>query len=318
MSNFYLHGLQCLLAKASTTPVAANALAVWDLGFSYANDVLDRLNKAKRSFGAPEHATARRFGRITFKTPIRVSGVPSTSTTEKEKVLWEAAGFTVSAANPTVISLANDPNGTGLDANFKVYHNGLMRNLTGCRCSKLGIEANAGQLAWYNWEFIGILTDDGSAEAIPADIEDYFPTTKHQPCIGAKFDIAGVTYTGRKYSLNIELETIPTVKHTDTTHGGIGEMAIVNRNFSGQIQIEQPLIATKDFYSDILVNNPTPVALEVWCGVGTDLISKLYAPKAQWKEIQEQNESGIKDLILPFSLRETAGEIDDQFKITLA
>lgn len=316
----YVTKKQALLAKASTVPGASNAIEAYDLDFKFATSILARDNATKRSFGSMPHAIAMRYGVVTFKTPLRVSGSPSGGTQELEKPLWEACGFTMAnAASDTTIVCAADMNGSSLDAYLKFYHDGLMRALTSCRGRINRISAPVGELGWIEWEFWGILTDDGSAEAIPADIEDYFPTTKHQPVHGATYTIGGSTYTVRRTEIKLASELVITKKHTDTSHGGIGTPTLVDRpedGWAGEVQIEEPAIGTKDFYADVLINNPAIAQMIIYIGSGADLVTQLTI-NMQWDSIKNQSEQKIQDLVLPFRLRETAGNINNQFSAIL-
>jgi hypothetical protein len=179
----------------------------------------------------------------------------------------------------------------------------------------------SGELGYYEWEFQGVLTDSGSAETIPADIEDYFSTNCHHPVVGASFDLGAFDVAagaiGRGFSFDAGNQVVISTDHSQVARGGVGSFYIVQRDVSGEVTIEHPDPSTKDFYADVLVDCPTQETLVFDIGSGTDEVT-TFTFKAQWANASRQDNNGITDLVLPWNANESAGNIDDQFAIVLS
>lgn len=319
----YLDKLSAVLAIASGSPAAANAIEAYDLAIDCLNEKLERQNAAKRSLGGMPHATATRYLNFKFKTPLRVTGVPSTDTAEVCKCLYQACGLTETEnsgdGSETYITIANNPN--SVRVNITVYKDGV-KYVGQNGLGTLKIIAPVGQLGWIEWEFM-LQKSSISSEAIPSNIEDYFPdpaTYPHQPVCGAEYAIGAwndsAGSVGRAFEFTLGNVLKPTKDHADTTNGGVGPIYITDRKPVGKFTIEEPAIGTKDFYSDVYVNNPSLITGQVNVGSGADKVVQIYV-KAQLDKIDPVNNEGIKDLDLPFSCSESAGNIDDQFYIHL-
>jgi len=330
MAVAYLSGPQALLAIRSATgsPVAANAIYAVDAVWTYDVKVLEVLNVTKRSLGPSKHAIGMRRAGLSFKVPIRVTGVPSTSVAEVEKVLIEACGFseTLGVAVYGTSTLwrigdglaVTDPNAYPCDIWFNV--DGVLRKLADA-VGSVRFVLPAGELPWMEFDFKGTLESAGAATAIPADIEDSFPTNAHQPCAGATYDIGSYDTTAtpvRRTVIDMAAEIEYHASHTDVTNGGTGPAYIVDWKPTIEIQLEEPAIGTKDFYADVLVNNPTALTgagdVEIYVGAGDDLVT-IFRASALYKGIKPENNSGVSDIVLTGSLIASTGNIDDQLKI---
>lgn len=319
-----LSGIQTLLIKQNAEPTAAatEAIEAYEVAFSIQSSLLERAGVAKRSFGNMDHATAVRFGTLSFRTPVRVSGVPSGPTLEKEEALFEAVGMDMATSgSDTAITLLNDPNATANNVHIKFYIDGILHYLEGCR-GNLNITAPVGELGWYEWEFTGKLNSSVGAVtgAMPANGEDNFTTNNHQPVHGAEFSIGSFNCAGgnvgRSFSFNLQNEVVVDRDHCDTTHGGYGEVLITNRNPQGQLVVREPELGTHDFYSEVVENNPDFLTTTVYVGSGADLVTQIVC-KGQLANLSRVDNQGVADLQMDFMSSESAGNIDDQLVITL-
>jgi hypothetical protein len=102
-------------------------------------------------------------------------------------------------------------------------------------------------------------------------------------------------FAGKCYDMQIDVN--PETVHRDLI--GVEDVVITNRKPAGRIVIEEPTVATKDFWT--IVKNGTVGALTITHGIVAGYKVKIDAPSVQLKNPRRENRDGV--VAIGFDLR---------------
>lgn len=98
---------------------------------------------------------------------------------------------------------------------------------------------------------------------------------------------------------------------------GITDFRITGRDPKGMLKIYHPALADRDFYSEVLQNNPALILLQRKIGVATVNTQVIVKARAQFDNMQPDFSQKLAYQSLPFGLYETDGNINDQLSLIL-
>lgn len=216
--------------------------------------------------------------------------------------LLRAAGFaeTINAAVSVVYSLisASIPSLT-----HYVHKDGVLHKLLGSRASKLGFKISPRGLPYFQFEFQGLY--GGISDAA-------FPT---QTLTGWKVPIAVNnantsafalhSYSGKCYDLQIDLN--PQTVHRNVV--GSEDILITDRKPAGRIEIEEPTVAAKDFWT--IARAPTLNPITILHGTVAGYKVQINAPLVQLLNPERGDRDGVCTLQMGMKLKPTAAGNDE-------
>ncbi|MDX2074703.1 MAG: phage tail tube protein [Alphaproteobacteria bacterium] len=190
-----------------------------------------------------------------------------------------------------------------------IYFNndGVNHKMTGCRGTvSLGINAN--QIPVYKFHFMGIYNAPTDT-ALPSPTYTGFKT----PQVANNANTTAFTlhsYSGVLQSLDFSLNNQCEFR---SLIGGTESILITDRKPSGEIMIEAPALATKDFFA--ISQADTLGALSITHGSVSGYKVKLDCASVDVGDISYEDSQGITMLRIPFQPIPTSG--NDDFKITI-
>lgn len=299
-----------ILAKAeatygtSSTPAGTDAVLVKNLELTpLAGDVVSR-DLIRPYLGNNDQLIARTFVEIKFDVELAGSGTAGTA--PRYGNLLKSAGCSETVVATTSVTYA--PVSSSFSSSTIIYNcDGLNHLLTGCR-GTFSISAEVGGIPTISFSFTGIYN-------APTDVSPVATTYSNQatPLVfrqGNTSAFSLFSYSGLLQSFQFDLAN-DTV-YRQLVGSATGEVLITDRKPAGNVMIEAPTIATKDFFAIALGTATGNLTFQHGTTAGnrvtftspqTDLTSPAYA-----------DQDGVKMLSLGYvAVPSTAG--NDEYSL---
>jgi hypothetical protein len=300
--------LKVIGAKIETAEGTAVALAETDFFHAFdieVNPVPEMLEQPYHSTTSDPYAqiTGKKWYELKFKTFRKGSGAAGTA--PPTGPLFQALGMTETPVASTSVTyapsttpLANFFSG-GKSCTIKVYENGILHVLAGCRGTMRTI-FEAGKPAIDEWTFWGLYTAVTDAE---------FPT--NTPNTTAVAVVKSSTLTLQAYAAiaaKLEVDFANTVTPMDDTASAnsIKGFMITDRKPVGSCDPQSVLVQTHDFYGKMMSGDVASSAIVVGATAGN--ICTQTMPKTQYGPITKGNRGGIMAFNTPLIFSRNAGD----------
>lgn len=174
---------------------------------------------------------------------------------------------------------------------FYVNISGVEHKLTGARGS---VEFNIvpKEIPVMRFTFTGIYNDPADVAVPVVDFTDFVAPRVANTQNTPDFEIFG--YAGCLSSFNLNMNN----EITYITRIGCESVEMIDRKPSGTMQVEAPLLATHDFFSD--AKNNTTGSMFIVHGIDNGEIVKISAPRVTIGNPTYQDNQGTQELSLPF------------------
>lgn len=310
-----MKNLNVLLAKMEVTygtdPVptnVANVIVVQNLQFNPLEMDTDDYNPVMPNFSKGEKIVGATWCSMSCDVLLCGGGAPA-GTVPNWGVLARACGMaqTINAGSNVTYSLVS----TGEESiTIYAYNDGILQKFTGVRGNvNLGFTARKAPVA--SFSFIGLnvpMTD----VAMPVPTMPTIPRPLAVNQANTVVSLGG--YSARLESFNIDLGN--DVQYRNRTNRQ--DVVIADRNASGKVNVEMPLVAEKDFLgASGLCTLATASALSIVQGAAAGNILTLSVPKAQLLKPKPKFDRGTLMLECDLHLaRNTAGNDELSLVVT--
>ena len=263
-------------------------------------------------------AVTNKLARITFRTEIMGSGTAGTE--PKWSRFIKACGFkttTVASVsntyNPVVPStLAYD--GTGATGNtalsIEVHEDGLVRSARDCR-GTFRITAEAGSLAYIDWEFMGIYNGEADAAypVLSTGFDNQTPPI-FESALAAWHGVAASVILFRTW--NFELGNVLSPRFDANTASGLRSIFINDRKSTSTVDPETPLLAdwTTGSVGRLIAGTTGAFAVTVGGTAGNRLAFSSPSALAQVTDVSEGDRDSIRADTLTFAFNAPMNESD--------
>lgn len=251
-----------------------------------------------------EQLNANTHAEIEFE--VEVAGSGALGTAPAYGPLLRACGLSETITASTKVEYAP------ISASFEsvtIYFNndGVNHKMTGCRGTvSIGLSAN--QIPVYKFRFLGIYNAPADV-ALPTPTYTGFKTplvaNNTNTTAFSLFSYSGVLQS-LDFSLNNQCEFRSLI-------GGSESILITDRKPSGELSIEAPALATKDFFA--ISQAGTLGALSITHGTVDGYKVKLDCAQVDIGDVAYEDSQGITMLRIPFQPIPSSG--NDDFKITI-
>jgi len=249
----------------------------------------------------------RRHASITFKTALMGSGTVDTAP-QGWGSLIQAAGWaeTVDAG----VSVSYDPATTALKSvTVKAWLDGISVRLRGCRVQTCAIELLSGQPVMMNWTLVGLWDPETDADAVKDEanvVPDALTAIIPKAFRAALLTVDTYAAIVERMSLSIN-NTLAIVPEANTA-GSIVRVDITGRSVSGEMDIEAPTKATKNFWDMLVLKSR--VALEVFVGSresgsGTGTLTTMTDSTKNWPADRWNSAKMVDSADAVFSITDT-------------
>lgn len=254
------------------------------------HDLVEREVELGSHFGHREEIPVRSGIAIAFACEMVGSGTLGTAAQWGKMLKCLGFSETINAG----VSVVYAPVSSGISSASNYWHKdtSLAKGL-GLRGTKLGLKVSPGGIPYLQLGFRGLY--GGVTDAA-------FPTqtlTAWKAPIGVNNANTGAFalhgFAGKCYDMQIDLN--PETVHRNLI--GVEDVVITNRKPTGRIVIEEPTVATKDFWT--IVKNGTVGALTITQGIVAGYKVKVDAPSVQLKNPRRENRDGV--VAIGFDLR---------------
>lgn len=280
---------------------AADAVLCKIRGFQpQQNEMVEREVELGNWFGHLEDLPVGTTMRLAMDVEMVGSGVVDTP--PQWGKLLRAAGFaqTINALTSVVYSpvSASIPSLT-----HYVHKDGVRHKMLGSRASKLGFKVSPRGIPYFQFEFLGLYGGIADA-AFPAQTLSAWmtPIAVTNANTGA-FSLH--SHAGKLYDLQLDLN--PRTVYRNVVGGE--DVRITDRAPAGRIEIEEPPVATKDFWT--IARTPTLNPLTILHGVTAGYKVQIDAPLVQIINPERGDRDGTCTLVAAVKLKPTAAGNDE-------
>lgn len=227
--------------------------------------------------------------RVMCEIDVEMVGSGTLGTAPAWGKLLRAAGFaeTVNAG----VSVVYSPVSVSIPSLTIYYHKDDVRHkLLGCRATKLGLKTTPRGIPYFQFGFMGLYGGVADASFPSLTLTDWkTPIAVNNANTGS---FALHSYAGKLYDMQIDLN--PQTIYRNVV--GDESVQIVDRKPGGRLEIEEPLIATKDFWT--IARTPTLSTLTLTHGTVNGYKVKIDAPNAQVISPERTNRDGVSALAM--------------------
>jgi hypothetical protein len=293
-----------ILAKAegtygtNSTPANTDAVLVKNLDLTpLAGDVVSR-DLLRGYLGNSEQLIAQTYVELKFDVELAGSGTAGTAPRYSNLLLSSGMALT------TVASTSNTyaPVSASFGSSTIVYNtDGLNHVLTGCRGS-FSIKAEVGQIPTLSFTMMGVYNAPTDVSPVAASY-----TAQATPLVfrqGNTSAFSIFSYSGLLQSFDFDMANATVYRQL--VGSSTGEVLITDRKPSGNVQIEAPTIAVKDFFSIAL--GTTTGSLSFLHGTTAGNKVTFTSPQTDITTPAYGEQDGVRMLNLPYvSVPTTAG-----------
>lgn len=213
-------------------------------------------------------------------------------------------GETVNAA----VSVQYDPVSAGIpSASIYVHKDGVRHKVLGTRGTKLGLKVTPRGIPYFQLGFMGLYGGVADATFPTQTLTSWKTPIAVNNANTGSFTLHG--YAGKLYDMQIDVA--PETIYRNLV--GQEDVPIVDRAPAGRIVIEEPTVATKDFWS--VARTPTLAALTITHGVTGGFKVKIDAPNVQLLNPEREDRNGVSALAMGLRLKPGATG-NDELRIT--
>ncbi|MDW5417745.1 phage tail tube protein [Iodobacter sp. CM08] len=295
-----------LVAKTETgygvdpVPTGAQAIQCSDLSITpLENDAVDRV-LVRPYFGGADKLLSG--ARVKIEATVELTGSGAAGTAPNFDALLRACGM--AAVTTASVSVAYNPISAGFES-ATIYYNqdGLLHKATGCR-GTWTLGASAKGIPTLKFSLTGIYNPVVDAAALAPT----FSAVQIPLLIGAPTTATLHGFSGRLQSLNINLGA--NIAYRELV--GYKGVEITDRDVEGDITIEMPTIATKDWFSAAL--NVSTGALAVQHGTVAGNIVQIDGARVSVNSPSYEDSDGFVMLKMGLALTPVTG--NDEVKLT--
>jgi hypothetical protein len=264
------------------------------------NEMVERQVELGNWFGHLEDLPVATVMRLGIDVEMVGSGVVDTP--PQWGKLLRAAGFaeTINVATSVVYSLISSsiPSLT-----HYVHKDGVRHKMLGSRASRLGLGINPRGIPYFSFEFLGLYGGIADA-AFPSQTLTAWktPVAVNNANTSA---FALHSYAGKMYGLQVDLN--PRTVYRNVVGGE--DVKITDRKPAGRIEIEEPTVTAKDFWT--IARAPTLNPLTILHGTVAGYKVQIDAPLAQIINPTRGDRDGTCTLIAGLKLKPTASGNDE-------
>ena len=281
----------------------ADALLPSAVDISFPTQNFDRpVVTADLSKYAPIHG--RKYAQISFSTEIKGSGVAGTAPDWGR--FLECCGFGETIVASTSVTYA--PISASIPSlTLHVYKDGKLFVVTGAR-GNAKFRFPVGEPAMIDFVFTGHPVDDQDS-AVPTPTLD---STAPLSVKGTSFTIN--SFAGVIAALELDMANEVVIPDSVVDASGYGEVTIVDRNPSGNINPEATLVADHDYWSEW--EDDTQMALSIALTGSAGNISTFTAPKLVYRELKVSEREKIMIYDATFSAARNSGNDEASLAMT--
>ncbi len=306
-----------LLAKIEATygtdaaPAGADAVLVSELNLSPLEAQTVQRNNIRPYLGRDLEIHVGEHVKVDFQVEVAGSGTSGASITAPAwGKLMRGCGFaeTVDTATAGSEHVRYEPVSSGFES-LTLYFNldGQLHKITGAR-GTVKVNLGVNQIPHFQFEFTGLYNGPTATPAVTPNFSAFQTPEPAGPGKTSGFSFQG--YAGIPISVEIDLANDVVYHQTLTTQ----EVLITDRKTSGQLTIEAPSVATKDFWADTLANTAGAFAIQQGQTAGNIVLFE--APRVQALQPKYGEADGIATLEMGLAFVPTdAG--DDELTIRL-
>ncbi|NQD37476.1 hypothetical protein HPT27_10595 [Permianibacter sp. IMCC34836] len=228
---------------------------------------------------------------LTFQVEIQGAGAAGTAPGYGAILKGCAHSETISAGVDVQYTPVNTNEGS---TTFYVYHDGILHKITGARGSVKYTFA-VGGIPVMEFTFIG-LYNAPIAQANPTGTFTAFKAPKVVSNALGTFSLGGFAAKLETFELDVAVER--------TYHELIGAKSIevTDRKPAGTLTIEEPTLATKDYWAEVLAENELAVSMQHGNVAGS--IVSITAQKLQLGKPSRTEKNGVSMLQIPFTVND--------------
>jgi len=272
------------------TPDATNdSVMVQDIGWSFAGArMLDR-SAVKSTLGQLKPVYAGTLMEVSFKCELKGSGAAGTA--PETGPLLRACGCGQTIVGATSVTYAGVSTAHEY-VTIYVYEDGSMYELNGCQ-GDVEISYEAGGIPMLSFTMTGHLTGPTDVSLVTFAFDSTVPA----PFIGATF-VTG-SYASVIESLNFGLGNKLVTPADPNQSDGYGQIAIVDREYTGSFDPQATLVASDDPINDWKTGTSKAIGTGV-IGSTAGNRTALTIPTAFYTEVGPGDRDGIRTLDLSF------------------
>jgi len=285
-----------ILVKLETTPgtdptptAADDSVMVEDIGWSFAGARMVDRSAVKSTLGQLKPVFAGTLMEMTFKCELKGSGTAGTA--PEVGALLQACGCGETIVASTSVTYAGVSTGHKY-VTIYYYEDGSIYEMNGCQ-GDMEITYEAGGIPMLNFTMTGHLVGpiDGSL------VTFVFDSTVPVPFIDASFATGGFASVieNLSFSLGNKIVTPSDPNNAD----GYGQLAIVDREYTGSFDPQATLIATDDPIGDWKGGVSKAIATGALGSTGGN-ISSLSLPTCYYRELGPGDRDGIRTFDIGF------------------
>ncbi|MBL4801955.1 MAG: hypothetical protein JKY45_08675 [Emcibacter sp.] len=286
-----------------SAPVGANAIATRNLSVTALEvDKLER-NLDTGNLGNQGSANVNKRTKHTFE--VELAGAGGAGDVPGYGVLMRACGFSeiITAATDVVYS----PVSSGYESVSEYFDlDGILHSLLGGR-GNVKFNINSGEYPFMNFDMTGLYVPPADGNIVGADFSAFKAPEEVNNTNTITASFFGLSVIMK--SLNVDMANV--IKYRNLV--GQEAVRLSNRKPSGQIVIEAPTLAQKDFFAEAVGN--TTGGLIVTHGSAAGKIIQLEAPKVEIDAPTYSEDEGITMMTIGF--RPLNVTTDDDVKLTI-
>lgn len=304
--------VQAIGIKTESTQGSAVALSATD--FILAHDVtvtpevevIERDNK-RSSLDTVAHVKGQRYFMASFKTELKGSGAAGTAYAPLGAAI-QACGFTETVSGgvsvtyaPTSVAASASYYGPGKSCTIKFYDGQKIFSLAGCQGNMKIVAEKAGSIVILEFEMRGTYTTvaDGS---IPAQT---YLATMPPILASSNIEIHGVT-SAILSSVTIDCGNTVAMREDAKSAAGVKGFVVTRRKPTFQMQLEDELVATHDFYGKLMSASEGQMSMSVGSAAGNTTAMTL--PKMQFNVVKAAEKDGLGKVDITGQFNQTSGD----------
>jgi hypothetical protein len=244
-------------------------------------------------------------GTVTCKLEVRGSGTAGTAPSWGK--FLKACGFKETIVGATSVTYAPDNAATLASLTLGVYRDGLKKLLAGGR-GNWKLSASDGEPGMLELAFQGLYSAVTDVSLlVPSGVQ----TTIPKPFLSAAFQAH--SFSAKIHALSIDAGNTIVMREDVSTASGFIAALITERNMKAQIDPEEELVASLDWYGRWKAGTTGNLTFALTGAAGN--IVTVTAPKFVFTKISETDRNGLAALTVDGALARSAAGGDDEISI---
>jgi len=265
----------------------------------------------RATLSAMSSLVGKRWVQVSFKTPVKTSGVagtayaPLSAALQACGLLETVTGGTSCVYAPTSVPVSANFYGAGKSCTINVVYDGISWTIAGCM-GDCKLSAEAGKPAMYEFTFKGIY-----AEPVDASM----PGITYLSAVEPTFINGAVTVQALSAVLTkVELAFGNTLAQRDSASAAAGILGfqIVDRRATLSFDPEMETVATHNFLNKLMAGTEGSFTFQVGSTAGQ--ITTIAGPKLQYKDTKPGDRGGLRIYQVDCLLNQSSA--DDEYSIS--